>query len=139
LEAKRSRSFAGIKISQTLQITHLLFVDGMLIFSMGSRRNVEVFKNILIFFSKATCMVINEGKSSLTTNLLTEEESLVYQQHFPFEEKRIDDGLKYLGFILKPNDYKKEDLIWLLKKLEKRLNNWIHRWLSHAGRLVLVK
>jgi hypothetical protein len=47
--------------------------------------------------------------------------------------------LKYLGFNLKPNDYKKEDWLWLLKKLEKRLQIWSHRWLSRAGRLVLVK
>jgi hypothetical protein len=47
--------------------------------------------------------------------------------------------LKYLGFVLKPNDYRKEDWIWLLKKLEKRLLSWSHRWLSRAGRLVLVK
>jgi hypothetical protein len=47
--------------------------------------------------------------------------------------------LKYLGFYLKPNDYRKEDWKWLLKKLDKRLNTWSHRWLSRAGRLVLVK
>jgi hypothetical protein len=57
----------------------------------------------------------------------------------PFEEKTIDEGLKYLGFNLKPNDYRKEDWTWLLKKLEKRLISWSHKWLSRAGRLVLVK
>jgi hypothetical protein len=84
-------------------------------------------------------MEINEGKSSLSTNFLIEEEQLVFRQNFPFEEKRIDDGLKYMGFILKPNDYRKEDWNWLLKKLEKRLKLWSQRWLSRAGRLVLVK
>jgi hypothetical protein len=44
-----------------------------------------------------------------------------------------------LGFLLKPNDYRKEDWKWLLKKMDKRLNTWSHRWLSHIGRLVLVK
>jgi hypothetical protein len=51
----------------------------------------------------------------------------------------VDDGIKYLGFNLKPNDYRKADWIWLLGKLEKRLHLWSHRWLSRAGRLVLVK
>jgi len=36
-EAKRSGSFSGIKVSQTLQITHFHFVDDVLIFSMGLR------------------------------------------------------------------------------------------------------
>jgi hypothetical protein len=114
-------------------------VDDVLIFSMGSKWDAETLKNILILFSKETGMEINEGKSSLTTNMLTKEEHLAFRKHFPFEENKLDDGLKYLGFFLKPNDYKKKDSKWILKKLEKRLNIWSHRWLSHVGRLVLVK
>jgi hypothetical protein len=48
-------------------------------------------------------------------------------------------GMKYLGFHLKPNNYKKVDWLWLIEKLEKRLNIWSHKWLSKVGRLVLVK
>jgi hypothetical protein len=138
-EAKRLGSFSGIKISQALHLTHLLFVDDVLIFSGGSRREAEALRNILTLFSKATGMKINEGKSTLTTNLLSEEEGQTLRLYFPFEEKKLDDGLKYLGFLLKPNDYRKEDWKWLLKKMDKRLNTWSHRWLSRAGRLVLVK
>ena len=29
--------------------------------------------------------------------------------------------------------------MWLIEKLEKRLHTWSHRWLSRAGRLILVK
>jgi hypothetical protein len=43
-----------------------------------------------------------------------------------------------MGFYLKPNNYRKEDWKWLLKKLDKRLNTWSHMWLSRVGRLVLV-
>jgi hypothetical protein len=51
----------------------------------------------------------------------------------------LDEGLKYLGFQLKPNDYRKFDWLWLIEKLEKILKVWSHRWLSWVGRLVLVK
>jgi hypothetical protein len=44
-----------------------------------------------------------------------------------------------LGFTLKPNDYRKEDWSWILKKLEKMLCSWSHKWISRDGRLVLVK
>ena len=37
------------------------------------------------------------------------------------------------------NCYKKEDWNWMLAKLEVRINNWCNRWLSRAGRLVLIK
>jgi hypothetical protein len=51
----------------------------------------------------------------------------------------LKKDLKYLGFLLKPNDYRKTDWRWLIEKLEKRLKCWSHRWLSRAGRLVLIK
>jgi hypothetical protein len=66
-------------------------------------------------------MIINEGKYTLITFCLSEMEKIRYKLHFPFEEKMIDEGLKYLGFTLKPNDYRKEDWSWILKKLEKML------------------
>ena len=45
-------SFPGIKISQALHLTQLLFVDDVLIFRGGSKREVEVLRNILSLFSK---------------------------------------------------------------------------------------
>ena len=47
--------------------------------------------------------------------------------------------MKYLGFYLKPNNYQKEDWIWLLKKVEKRLGNWCNGWISLGRGLTLVK
>jgi hypothetical protein len=70
---------------------------------------------------------------------MEDEEIIFYQSLFPFEVKDIDSGLKYLGFQLKPNCYKKSDWTWLIEKLEKRLKVWSFRWLSRGGHLVLVK
>jgi len=138
-EAKRNGSFKGIRISPSLSITHLLFVDDVLIFCTGSRRDAESLKDILNLFSKATGMEFNFRKSTISSNLLSEGEIDRLKTFFPFETKSIDEGLKYLGFHLKPTNYKKEDWIWLLEKLEKKLKVWSFKWLSRAGRLVLVK
>jgi hypothetical protein len=46
--------------------------------------------------------------------------------------------MKYLGFFLKPNNYRVNDWMWLLKKIEKRIENWTFRWLSLGGRLTLA-
>jgi hypothetical protein len=72
--AKSAGTFSGIKISHVLYLTHLLSMDDVLIFSGGSRREVEVLRNILSLFSKETGMQINDIKSSLSTYLLSEEE-----------------------------------------------------------------
>jgi hypothetical protein len=84
-------------------------------------------------------MQINEGKSMISFQNMEEDEIQVYRSLFPFEIKHLDEGIKYLGFHLKPNSYKKIDWKWLLGKLEKRLNIWSHRWLSRVDRLILVK
>jgi len=139
IEAKRTGRFSGILIGEQLAITHLLFVDDVLIFCSGDRRDTRVLKEILNLFSKATGMDINVDKSSITTNHLRPEEELEILENFPFKISDLDSGLKYLGFSLKANLYLKKDWKWLVGKVEKRLQVWSHRWLSRAGRLVLVK
>jgi hypothetical protein len=37
------------------------------------------------------------------------EEEELYKVIFPFDVKTFDEGLKYLGFHLKPNNYRKSD------------------------------
>jgi hypothetical protein len=76
---------------------------------------------------------------AFTLSYLDGGESLSITSRLPFRVFDLDEGLKYLGFQLKPNDYRKTDWLWLIAKLEKRLKCWSHRWLSRAGHLVLVK
>jgi len=71
-------------------------------------------------FGKVTRMKINERKSSISVLNLDEVKIRHYQTMFPFKMIELDIGLKYLGFQLKPNYYKKEDWLWLITKLEKR-------------------
>jgi len=138
-DAKHNGHFQGIQVAPNLNITHLLFVDDVLIFCSGSRGDTRALKEILDLFSKATGMEINAGKSSLTTNLLRPIEQAELLRYFPFNSVGIGEGLKYLGFALKANLYLKRDWEWLIGKVEKRLRGWSHKWLSRAGRLVLVK
>lgn len=56
---------------------------------------------------------------------------------FPFDGKSIE-GLKYLGFVLKPNSYSFKDWMWLIKKIQERIEVWTNLWLSRRGRLTLL-
>ena len=131
--------FGGIRLRGGLTITHLLFVDDILIFCNGSRGDTECLVAGLNLFKRATGMIINEGKSMLIQNMENRDDLLYLRESFPFNVESLDKGLKYLGFILKPNKYLKEDWMWLLGKIEKRIMVWSHRWLSRAGRLTLIK
>lgn len=53
-EAKTHGEFQGISISPNLKVTHLLFVDDVLIFCNGLRNDAETLNNILGLFQRAT-------------------------------------------------------------------------------------
>ena len=84
-------------------------------------RGIHTLKDILVIFSVAMGMGINEGTSTVTAHLFTVEESCALNKTFTFLLVDINVSLKYLGFCLKPNDYLKQNWNWLIEKLEKRL------------------
>ena len=59
-------SSKGIKVIGHITITHLLFVNDVLIFSDGSKNDLIHINNILDQFSKVTCMLLNVRKSSFS-------------------------------------------------------------------------
>eukprot|EP00253_Pinus_taeda_P024814 PITA_24814 len=84
-------------------------------------------------------MQINHRKSQLImTGLVVQERGRLHSV-LPFQPSTLELPFKYLGFWLKPNDYKKEDWNWLIAKIESRISHWSFKWLSRAGRLTLIK
>jgi hypothetical protein len=75
----------------------------------------------------------------MSSNFMEEEEINTYKEIFPFEFWSLDTKLKYLGFHLKPNNYKKHDWNWIVIKLEKRLKSWSFHWLSRARKVGFSK
>ena len=116
-------------------MTHLLFIDDILLFYNGTRRDIECLERGFNLFKIATGMLINIQKSTLTPYLLREPEVRILTIFFLTPILDLQDGLKYLGFHLNPNDYQKSDWKWLIGKLEKRLQSWSNKWLSRVGRL----
>ena len=105
-------------------------MDDVIIFCLGSAHDVDTISEILGLFSTATGMEINVRKSTLTTHGIEDEEVRHAITYSPYNRATLDEGLKYLGFLLKPNNYLKRDWLWLFEKLEKHLHTWSHRWLS---------
>lgn len=84
-------------------------------------------------------MLIYKGKSTLTVTACSQHEINYALDKFHFTKLEMVEGLKYLGYKLKPNGYKIANWTWLIAKLEKRLSIWYHRFFSCAGRLTLIK
>ena len=125
-EISRGR-LKAIKLLASCVLTHLLFVDDIILFLNGTLSDTSVIRAILHLFCTNIGMHCNNNKSTLTCHGCTPHEIHFAQQRFPFNLTKFEDGLKYLGFFLKPVNYKIVDWNWLITKIEKRLNNWCHR------------
>lgn len=139
ISAKREGALNGLKITEECYLTHLLFVDDVLILLDSSIRDTLTFSRILQLFSQAIGMAVNQMKSTIILARNLVNESHTARQAFPYNIHPMDRGLKYLGFWLKPTCQNIADWVWLVSKVEKRLSFWSHRYLSRAGRLVLIK
>jgi hypothetical protein len=129
----------GVKVLVRVRITHLLFVDDVLLFGRGSISEWRDFHRILCLFSKATGLMINLDKSSFLSHAVDDEMQYQIKDLFNIHVIDLELGFKYLGFFLKPNCYATSDWIWLIQKVEKKIGLWCHRWISLGGRLILVK
>ena len=69
---KRARSFKGIKITSSLELTHILFIDDVVMLGEGTWENLKETKKILELYKKATGMHINVEKSILSENAILE-------------------------------------------------------------------
>jgi hypothetical protein len=59
------------------------------------------YKELLQLYSKATGMEINIHESTIIFNNIEE----VFRDFFPYKVLEVQDGSKYLGLTIKPNDY----------------------------------
>ena len=104
-DAKRNGKIKGIKISSHLFLTHLLFVDDVILFGLGSFEEWMAFKVILDTFCEASGMCININKSYFLHNDL--DEALLRRIYglLPYRFDYLNKGFDYLGYFLKPSGY----------------------------------
>jgi hypothetical protein len=84
-------------------------VDEIPIFYDGTRRDVMMSKEILDLYCAIKGMLVNDEKSCISYIGVLDDEHAYFSTFFPYVNTNLDDGMKYLGFMLKPNDYLKKD------------------------------
>ena len=91
--------------------------------SDGSKQSLSILYEIMQTFCKVSGMLINVDKSSLLYSRLDAVELITVQNIFTFTVTKLEFGLKYLGFYLKPCRYYSKNWDWLVVKVEKRIKN----------------
>jgi len=128
-----------VKICKDISLSHNLFVDDVLIFSMLCRMSWRCLYDILLKFQSASGLVINKVKSMLYHNDSDMDTILWISDLFGISQSPIRGGFKYLGFTLKAKGYGKRDWSWLIERFFKKISGWESRFLSLAGRFILVQ
>jgi hypothetical protein len=138
-KAVANGSFKGLKVVVETFISHLLFVDDVLILGDANFEEWSLLHTLLRLFCKASGMVINCHKSCFLAQNIDPELVSKLSTVFNIQFHEFEEGMKYLGYYLKENNHRVADWNWIIQKIEKRIGCWSFRWLSLGGRLVLAK
>lgn len=131
-------AITGVKVAWAVHVTHLLFVDNVLLFGAGSKKDWFHFHKILMVFCDASGLNININKSSFYYQCDDVSVRSYIAGLFPFAMNGLEAGIWYLGFIIKSDSYQIMDSNWMVRKVSRRINSWASRWLTLGGRLILT-
>ena len=84
LAAKASGYFHGISFGNDITLTHVLFVDDIVMVSDGSEKSLSSLYEIMQTFCKDSGMLINVDKSTLLYSRLDDVELITVQNIFFF-------------------------------------------------------
>jgi len=72
-ECKREGDIGGIEVGSSLHLTHLLFVDDVILFAMCILREAKKYNEMLDLYCKAIGMEVNINNSNILFNSLAKE------------------------------------------------------------------
>jgi len=134
-----NKEYMPIRICKHIHISHNFFVDDVLLFAMLTKISWICIKSILDRFQKASGLAINKSKSILFHNDSNEAFISWICQLFGVNSKPISNGIKYLGYRLKPKAFTRDDWRWLIDRFLNKISLWEYRSLSLGGRVVLAQ
>ena len=92
----------GIQLSPSLTLSHLLFVDDVILLGSGTLQDWSAFEDIIETFCKASGMRINIEKLCFLYYNLTNDCLNDFAGALPYRMFPLQSGFNYLGYHLKP-------------------------------------
>ncbi|GJS31424.1 RNA-directed DNA polymerase, eukaryota [Tanacetum coccineum] len=129
--------FKGIRLSNSLSLSHLFYADDALIIGEWSNDNLRSIINVLKCFHLASGLQINIHKSQLLgvgvprVDVETAASSIGCSI--------MNDQFRYLGVMVGENMSRHKAWADVVLKLRSRLSKWKSKTLSIGGRLTLLK
>lgn len=120
------------------KLTHFLFADDSLLFCRATKQDCQKVLEILSSYERVSGQKLNRDKTSLFFNKSTtiDTQSHILAEFGVAEVKHYED---YLGFPALVGRNKRASFDKLKQRVRKRLQGWEGKFLSQAGREVLIK
>ncbi|XP_074297212.1 uncharacterized protein LOC141627913 [Silene latifolia] len=134
---QNQREFRFHHFCKRVKLNHLCFADDLLMFCRGDIGSVVLMLRAFLYFSQASGLQMNKGKSNIYSNGV--DEGTVHQLVKASGMKRGTIPFRYLGVNISPKRLSVDDCECLLDKITNRIKGVGARRLSYVGRLVLIK
>lgn len=138
-QAQIKGTLPGVKVARNCPpINHLLFADDTMFFGKSNAASCSALLSILDRYEKASGQCINRGKSAITFSSKTKPECRTRVKAVLNMSNEGGIG-KYLGL---PEHFgrKKRDIFSsIVDRIKQRAHGWTTRFLSGAGKMVLLK
>ncbi|XP_031090962.1 uncharacterized protein LOC115995954 [Ipomoea triloba] len=129
----------GVRIARGAPaISHLFFADDSLLFFKATSAQAQKIKDYLEEYSAASGQAINYTKSSLMFSTNTPEELRLSVATCVGVPESTDFG-RYLGLPSVLGKNKTAIFRYLEQRIQERIGSWQHKFISRAGREVLIK
>ncbi|XP_027152078.1 uncharacterized protein LOC113752144 [Coffea eugenioides] len=138
-KAEESSRIQGLKISrQGPELTHLFFADDSLIFCKADKQQATEIMNILKTYEAASGQMVNLDKSAVffSRNMFSDQREEVRQALGGMNEAKQG---KYLGLPMVISRTKDQIFGFVRENIKRRLQNWKSKFLSSAGKEVMLK
>lgn len=106
--------FTSMLVSPQVKITHSLFVDNLLVFGCTLCKDWIYLQAMLDRFGTATGLIINKLKSKLLYAHSEEVGIILIAKILGVSAAKMEEGITYLGFRLKPCSYVNKDWEWIV-------------------------
>ena len=138
-ECCRMKDWIPLKASrQSLGVSHLFFIDNLMLFAKANKASDESIKKALSIFYKESGQLVSAEKSCIyfSPNVPPNIREDIYGVLDIAENSNIG---KYLGFLLNHKGAAWNRYNFVVDRVISKLSGWKSKFLSFAGRTVLVK
>jgi hypothetical protein len=138
-KAQNNYLIHGVKIVPGApEVTHLLFVDDIILFCRANKEETTNLKNIISTYQAASGQLVNMEKLEIMYNKKVPEsvkEDIAQIMHM----QRVQSFSKYLGMPTQLGRYKQQVFNYIIDRIWKKLKGWKEKNLSFVGRGTLIK